>query len=242
MKAFILAAGLGTRLKPWTDSHPKALVPVGGIPMLERVVEKLCSHGMENITVNVHHFADQVRDFISKKGWRLHISDESPLLLETGGALLHASQFLKSDSEPILIHNVDILSNADFKALEQAHHDRNADITLLVSPRESSRKLIFDNQWRLKGWHSLAKDEFRPAGFNPSSSDFELAFSGIYIVSPSVLDFMVKEGWSGRFSIMDLMLDSIHKLRIFGLNQSDLELIDIGKPDALHRAEILFHN
>lgn len=240
MKGFILAAGLGTRLKPWTDSHPKALVPVRGVPMLERVVGLLNANGIFDLTVNVHHFADQIRRFIDERGWKINISDESELLLETGGGLLHASDFLSYDDSPVLIHNVDILSNADFKALERVHTDRDADITLLVSPRESSRRLIFSYDWRLKGWHSLASDEYRPAGFRFSAGDIEMAFSGIYIVSPSVFEFMRAKGWKGRFPIMDFLLDSVDELRIFGYEQKDLSLIDIGKPDSLDRAQNLF--
>ena len=114
MKAFILAAGLGTRLKPWTLSHPKALVPVGGVPMLERVIRRLENEGFDYIVVNVHHFASQITDFLKARAWqaRIEVSDETDLLLDTGGALVHAAPLLCRDSEPFLIHNVGILSDA----------------------------------------------------------------------------------------------------------------------------------
>ncbi|MDE6382409.1 MAG: NTP transferase domain-containing protein, partial [Muribaculaceae bacterium] len=119
MKAFILAAGLGTRLRPWTLEHPKALVPVGGVPMLERVILRMRDQGFDDITVNVHHFADQIVDFLNARdfGVAVHISDERERLLDTGGAILHASRFLAADPAPFLVHNVDILSDAPHASL-----------------------------------------------------------------------------------------------------------------------------
>lgn len=235
MKGFILAAGLGTRLKPWTDHHPKALVPVGGVPMLQRVVEKMHKAGITDITVNCFHFANQIKDFIREKGWEINVVDETPLLLETGGAILNAAPFLEGD-EPILVHNVDILSNADFDHLEGAHIKDNCDATLLVSDRVSSRKLIFNSDGRLVGWHSLTTDEFRPAGFKPSEEDSEMAFSGIYVISPTVISKMKSLGWKGRFSIIDFFLSSLESVDCRAYAQPKLQLIDIGKPDALEKA------
>lgn len=238
MKALVLAAGVGSRLKPWTEHHPKALAPVGGVPMLQRVIEKLLESGINDITVNVFHFADQIIDFIKAKGWNINISDERPELLETGGAILKAEPFLSGD-EPILVHNADILSNADFGEIETAHLERNADATLLVSNRSSSRKLIF-NQQQLKGWHNLSTDEYRPEGFNLKDRQTELAFSGIYLISPKLIEEMKRKGFEGRFSIIDFFLYSIDDIKIFGYVQPDLMLIDIGKPDSLNRANLLF--
>lgn len=235
MKGFILAAGVGSRLKPWTDSHPKALVPVDGVPMLQRIVEKMFAAGITDITVNLHHFADQIISFIHSKGWNLHISDESGQLLETGGALLKAAPFLEGD-QPILVHNADILSNADFRALRKDHLESSSTATLLVSDRESSRKLIFDSNMRLKGWHNLSTGCFRPDDFTLSSGDSEWAFSGIYMVSPSIFPEMRSAGWEGRFSIMDFFLASCGSLDFKGVADPNLQLLDIGKPDALHRA------
>lgn len=240
MKGFILAAGLGTRLKPWTDTHPKALVPVGGIPMLERVVDKFFQSGISDITVNCFHFADQIKDFITSKGWKINIVDESPELLETGGAILNASRFLAGD-EPILVHNVDILSNADFKELERDHLQHNSMATLLVSNRESSRKLIFNQGLRLEGWHNLTTGEFRPSNITDNSAFSEYAFSGIYIISPAIIEEMRNRGWHSRFSIMEFFLTSLDSLYYKGHLKPDLQLIDIGKPDSLKRANEKFN-
>lgn len=228
MKGMILAAGLGTRLKPWTDFHPKALYPVEGIPMLQRVVESMYHSGIDNITVNVFHFAEQIEDFIREKGWKLQISDERPMLLETGGGLLKAAPLLNGD-EPILVHNADILSNADFNPLEKFHLSRDADVTLLVSHRDSSRKLIFDDNMRLKGWHSLRTGEYKPSNFIGKPYDTQLAFSGIYMISPRVFKVMTQVGRTGKFPIMDFLLDSISDLKILGYLQNDLWVKDIGK-------------
>lgn len=237
MKAFVLAAGLGTRLKPWTDHHPKALAPVCGVPMLQRVVELLLRNGVNDITVNVHHFPQQIVDFIKSNGWEINISDETPELLETGGGLLKAYRYLYNDNDPIIVHNVDILSNADLKSLVQYHRISKADVTLLVSDRDSTRKLIFDRNMRLKGWHNVKDGIFRPDSLTPEQGYKELSFSGIYIVSPSVLEYMKSKGWGGRFSIIDFFLDSLTGLNILGLCQENLELIDIGKPETLARAQ-----
>lgn len=235
MKGFILAAGLGSRLKPWTDHHPKALVEVRGVPMLERVIRKMHANGIFDITVNTFHFAEQITDFIKGKGWKINISDERPTLLETGGGLLKAAHFLKGD-EPILVHNVDILSNADFGDLEKFHLNNNSDITLLVSDRSSSRKLVFSPQKQLRGWQSTVDGSYRPDVFTPKSDDICLAFSGIYVVSPALISEMAREGWNGKFSIIDYLLSTVDNKRYFGFEQPDLELLDIGKPDSLNRA------
>ena len=235
MKGFILAAGIGSRLKPWTDSHPKALAQADGIPMLQRVVEKMYDSGITDITVNVYHFAEQIIDFIKTKGWNINISDERPELLETGGALLYAEKFLTGD-EPILVHNADILSNADMRSFEAFHNNHNNDVSLLVSDRDSSRKLIFNNDNRLLGWHSLKTDEYKPQNFEPKLTDKKLAFSGIYIVSPAIFGEMRTNGFSGRFPIMDFFLHIPHKINIMGYEQQGLNLLDIGKPESLARA------
>lgn len=238
MKGFILAAGLGTRLKPWTDHHPKALAPVGGVTMLERIVEKFHKAGITDLTINCHHFADQIKQYIKEKEWSINIAEEIPELLETGGAILNASRYLAGD-EPILIHNVDILSNANFKTLGEAHQKTGAMATLLVSDRKSTRKLIFDREERLIGWHSVSTDEYRPAGFRPETKDIEKAFSGIYVVSPAIINEMKERGWEGRFSIMDFFLSTLTDLSYRAHTQDDLSLIDIGKPDSLNRANML---
>lgn len=241
MKAMILAAGLGTRLKPWTLHHPKALVPVGGIPMLERVIVSLKKQGFDYIVVNVHHFPDQIIDFLNQKefGVRVVVSDERNRLLDTGGAILKASELLRLDEDPALIHNVDILSNADLVDLMRAHKDIGSDSTLLVSDRESSRKLIFDEKMRLTGWHNIADDIYKPAGYVFQPGHIEYAFSGIHVVGEKVIDEMLRTECDSKFSIIDFLLSSLNNCKISGYLQKDLNLIDIGKPATLSQAQFL---
>lgn len=240
MKAFVLAAGLGTRLKPWTLEHPKALVPVGGTPMLERVIVSLREQGFDRILVNVHHFADQIVDFLSGRdfGIDVAVSDESELLLDTGGALLHAAGWLCADEQPFLIHNVDILSNADLAGLMKAHAESDADATLLVSDRDSSRRLYFDRGMNLVGWRNFKSEELRPAGFSVEPGLRMYAFSGIHAVSPRMLARMRAEGYKGKFPIMDYYLAKAGASSpIRGMAADGLRLIDIGKPASLAQAE-----
>lgn len=243
MKAFVLAAGLGTRLKPWTLEHPKALAPVGGTPMLERVIVSLRDQGFDRILVNVHHFADQIVDFLSGRdfGIDVTVSDESELLLDTGGALLHAAGWLCADEQPFLIHNVDILSNADLAGLMKAHAESDADATLLVSDRDSSRRLYFDRGMNLVGWRNFKSEELRPAGFRVEPGLRMYAFSGIHAVSPRMLARMRAEGYKGKFPIMDYYLAKAGASSpIRGMAAEGLRLIDIGKPASLAQAESWF--
>ena len=239
----ILCAGLGSRLKPWTDSHPKALVPVAGVPMLKRVAERLAAQGFDELTVNVHHFSDQVISYIKEDealAMKTAISDESAMLLDTGGGLLNAAGLLARDSRPFLVHNVDILSDADLHALMDSHIRSGRHVTLLVSDRKSDRKLVFDSFMALKGWVNTKSGETRPSSLQIDASDRILSFSGIYVMSPEVLGFMSANGFNGAFPVMDFFLAGLPGLSIGGLEQTGLELIDIGKPDALHRANLIF--
>ena len=154
MKAMIFAAGMGTRLRPLTDQMPKALVPVAGIPLLQRVLLRLASAGFDDITINIHHLGQQIADFLRANrnfGLRIHISDERGQLLNTGGGIRHARPFLEGD-EPFLVHNVDILTDADLRALWQHHLARKAEATLLVGKRETKRYLLMDPDMTLHGW------------------------------------------------------------------------------------------
>lgn len=233
----ILAAGLGTRLRPWTLRHPKALVPVAGIPMLERVILRLRNEGFSHIVVNVHHFASQIIEFLSSKdfGLKIEISDETGRLLDTGGGVLHARSLLDFDNKPFLIHNVDILSSADLSALMKKHTPGNL-ATLLVSDRESSRRLVFSSDLTLKAWHNLSHEKWCPEDFRPNSSDKELAFSGIYVLDSGVFDVMSEQGFKNKFPIMDFFLRNVGNGRIKGSYDPHLRLIDIGKPETLSRA------
>lgn len=245
MKAMILAAGLGTRLRPWTLSHPKALVPVGGVPMLGRVISRLTEEGFDRIVINVHHFAGQIRDYIASEDFGsvdIAVSDESDRLLDTGGGLLHATSLLCGDDAPYLVHNVDILSDAPLGDLMRRHIGSGDDITLLTSGRTSSRHLVFGKDGRLAAWHNVATGRYRPDGFVPAPSMHESAFSGIYVVSPSLHadleEYSVRIG-DAKFPVMDFMLGYAGKKRIGEVRLDALNLIDIGKPETLSQAEAL---
>lgn len=243
MKALVLAAGLGTRLRPFTLRHPKALVEVGGTPMLARVLRRLELEGYDDIVVNIHHFGNQIVDWLAahkNKLQRVVISDETDALLDTGGAILHARSLLGADGRPFLVHNVDILSDASLRDLMRNHEESGRDVTLLVSDRESSRKLVFDKAGRLVGWHNVNADEYKPVGFAPSESDCEYAFSGIQVVSPRIFEVMEDMGCEGRFSIIDFLLASRQMLDIGMAMQPGLHLMDIGKPATLSQANKLF--
>ena len=238
MRAMIFAAGLGTRLKPLTDTMPKALVPVAGKPMLEHVIMKLKTAGFDDIIINIHHFGEQIIDFLHANnnfGVNIHISDEREMLLDTGGGIKHALELFPTD-EPVLIHNVDILSDVDLSQFYDFHlHTRN-DATLLVSQRKTSRYLIFNNEDRLCGWINKSSGETKPEGFVfDSSKHSEYAFSGIHIVSPSIFKYMVDK-WNGKFPIMDFYLGTCHEARFGACVKPEIKLIDIGKPETLEKA------
>ena len=237
----ILCAGLGTRLKPWTEKHPKALVPVGGVPMLKRVSDKIIEQGFDEIVVNIHHFGDQIITYIAgdqSLAGNVRISDEREFLLDTGGGILHAEELLGNDSRPFLVHNVDILSNADLKKIYSEHIKNGWHVTLLVSERKSDRKLVFYESMDLKGWINIKNGETRPASLHIDETDNVLSFSGIYVMSPEVFVIMRRHGFGGKFPIMDFFLSGIKELKIGGVIQDSLEIIDIGKPDTLHRANL----
>lgn len=239
MKAMIFAAGLGTRLKPLTDTMPKALVPVAGKPMLEHVILKLKAAGFNEIVVNVHHFANQIIEFLKEKndfGITIHISDETDLLLDTGGGIKKAASFF-TGNEPFLVHNVDILSNVDLKALYEYHLTSGNDATLLVSPRKTTRYLLFDHENHLCGWINKETLQTKPEGFIYVPEKLqEYAFSGIHVISPNLFNYMGEE-WTGKFPIMDFYLQTCHKAAIGCYAKESLQLIDIGKPETLALAE-----
>ena len=233
----IFAAGLGTRLKPLTDHMPKALVPVAGKPMLEHVIGKLKSAGFDEIVINVHHFAHQIIDFLKAKdnfGIQIWISDESEELLDTGGGIKKAAPYF---DEPFLVHNADILSNIDLKAMYNYHLTSSNDATLLVSPRKTVRYLLFNEGNRLQGWVNKDTMQTKPEGFvyHPEVQK-EYAFGGIHVISPTLFKYM-GDGWTGKFSIMDFYLRTCHEAQLGGYVKEDLQLIDIGKPDTLAKAE-----
>ena len=231
MKAMIFAAGLGTRLKPITDTMPKALVPVCGRPLLYHVITKLVAAGYDDIIVNVHHFPDQIIDYLCVNDFGAHItiSDEREFLRETGGGIKHVRPLLRNEeipgqagndgniqagndgnnqagndgSEPFLVHNVDIVSNLDLKWLREQHRPE-ALATVVVSERKTQRYLLFDEDGRLKGWTNVATGEVRSPypDIDPSKLR-KLAFAGIHLISPAIFDAFDRYGFGDRFSIMD---------------------------------------
>ena len=223
-QAMIFAAGLGTRLKPLTDTMPKALVRVGGQPLLWHVIQKLKASGYERLVVNVHHFAEQIVDYLKANdnfGLDISISDETSGLLETGGGIKKALP-LFDPSEPILIHNVDILSNLDLSALP-------ADAPLLVvSQRKTKRYLQFGDDMRLIGWKNIETGEVKGCEGRP------LAFSGIHMFHPSLAPLL--EDWPDRFPIMDFYLNVCADHVIRGFEAPNLQLLDVGKLDTLEQA------
>ena len=239
MKAMIFAAGLGTRLKPLTDHMPKALVPVAGKPMLEHVICKLKDYGFTEIVVNIHHFGEQIIDFLNANqnfGITIHISDERDMLLDTGGGIKKASTFFKGN-EPFLIHNVDILSDTNLKDLYEYHLQSGNDATLLASRRNTVRYLLFDADDRLSGWINKDTLQTKPAGFQYDPSLYrEYAFSGIHVASPSLFHYMENPTWQGKFPIMDFYLNTCQQAHLGGYLKEELKLIDIGKPETLEKA------
>lgn len=241
MKAMIFAAGLGSRLKPLTDTMPKALVPVAGRPILEHVILKLKTAGFTEIVINIHHFGEQILDFLRAKdsfGLTIHISDERDLLLDTGGGVKKARTFFENSDEPFLVHNVDILSDIDLKELYNYHLRNGGVATLLASRRKTSRYLLFDSEKKLCGWVNKDTGQVKPAGFLYDESLYqEYAFSGIHVLSPDIFRWMDTQQWEGKFSIMDFYLATCRQADFFGYLTEKLQLIDIGKPETLAKAE-----
>ena len=241
MKAMIFAAGLGSRLKPLTDTMPKALVPVAGCPMLEHVILKLKASGFTEIVINIHHFGEQIIDFLKTNndfGLTIHISDERDRLLDTGGGIRIARLFFENSGEPFLVHNVDILSDMNLKELYDFHMQSGSVATLLASRRTTSRYLLFDTERKLRGWINKDTGQVKPEGFHYDESLYrEYAFSGIHVFSPAVFRLMEAPRWEGKFSIMDFYLATCGQTDYSGYLAEKLELIDIGKPETLARAE-----
>lgn len=243
MKAFILAAGLGTRLKPWTLKHPKALVPVGGVPMLKRVIDSLISQGFDELVINVHHFAEQIEAFLLSHEFAadITISDERSNLLDTGGCIKHAFDLLFEHDDRVLIHNVDILSNANLRHLMSFSEESRADACLLISRRESSRKLFFDNSMKLHGWQNIKTGELKNiSDIEQLNTLHEFAFSGIHVISKNLAAKM--ENYPSKFSIIDFYLEECFKNNIIGKADESLKLIDIGKPETLTQANEIFRS
>lgn len=254
MQAMIFAAGLGTRLKPITDRMPKAMVAVGGKPLIRHVIEKLKDAGTERIVVNVHHFASQITDYLRENNnfnIDIRVSDETEKLLDTGGGIKKAAP-LFNQSSPVLIHNVDILSNVDLrKFYDIARGEESAcgkateekeptDALLLVSERKTKRYLLFDDGMRLKGWTNIETGEVRsPFSDLDTKTCRMFAFAGIHAVSPRLFN-MMDEDFPDKFGIIDFYLKACSTHNIKGYLKTDLKLLDVGKLDTLKEAEKFF--
>ncbi|MGI6574017.1 MAG: nucleotidyltransferase family protein [Fermentimonas sp.] len=239
MKAMVFAAGLGTRLKPLTDSMPKALVPVAGKPLLQHTIEKLKASGFNEVIINVHHFANQIIDFMRRNdnfGIRIEFSNESEKLLDTGGGIKRASWFF-NDGQPFLIHNVDILSNIDLCELMKQHRESNSAATLVCGERETSRYLLFDRSNRLRGWvNEKTGEEKSPVAHRNPSRYKKLAFSGIHLLQPSL--FKQMEEMADTFSIIDFYIQHCDEVAITLYAPKGLQTIDVGRLEALPAAEL----
>ncbi|MDY3528368.1 nucleotidyltransferase family protein [Riemerella anatipestifer] len=236
MKALIFAAGKGTRLKPFTDQYPKALAKVNGIPLLERNIKYLQSFGINDFVINIHHFGNQILDFLKENNYfdaNIEISDETNELLETGGGMMFARPFLEKESH-FLVMNADILTNLDITKFVDFHLSSNRMVTLAVSDRKSSRKLLFDQNKILCGWTNKNTGELKLSETNNTLK--ELAFSGIHCISSEIFSRIKRKG---KFSIIDEYLDLMNEKVIIGY-EHDALLIDVGKPEAITEAEKYF--
>lgn len=236
MKAMIFAAGLGTRLKPFTENHPKALAIVNGKPLLQRNIEYLKSFGIDEVVINVHHFADQIIEFLEENnyfGIKITISDETDQVLETGGGLVKAKTNFDED---FLVMNVDILTDLHLTNFIKAHQENKALVTLAVSDRNSSRKLYFNDKKELKGWRNLKTEEEIKAVDSLDDLN-DLAFSGIHVINPALFDKITE---TGKFSIMKVYMDLMKTESIIGFDHSGGILIDVGRPESVLEAEQYF--
>ncbi|MFV0376324.1 MAG: NDP-sugar synthase [Mangrovibacterium sp.] len=237
MKAMLFAAGLGTRLKPLTDNKPKALVEVGGVTLLERCIRQLAANGVSDIVINVHHFADQICAFLNAKqnfGLNIRVSDERDLLLDTGGGLLKAKPLL-TGNEPILLVNVDILTNLNFRKILETHRKNPALATLVVRARQTTRYLLF-NDGLLSGWKNEKTGEMKISRPELIEQAEAFAFSGIHLIEPRLIDLITE---TGKFSIIDLYLQLAKTETIRAFVDSESVWMDLGKVDELAQAEKL---
>ena len=235
-QAMIFAAGLGTRFKPWTDQHPKALAVVNGKSLLQRNIEYLQQYGIYNVVVNVHHFAQQITDAISQnKGWgsEVIISDETDAVLETGGGLKKAAHLFQPS--PVLIINVDILTDLDLTAMIRFHQEEAPLATLAITNRVSSRYFLFDEYNTLCGWQNTKTGEQKIS--RTVTPLIPKAFSGVHIIEPVLFPLITQEG---KFSMVDVYLQLATQHTIKGYEHSYSKFIDVGKPEAVAIAENMF--
>jgi N-acetyl-alpha-D-muramate 1-phosphate uridylyltransferase len=237
MKAMIFAAGLGTRFKPWTDKYPKALAVVNGKSLLQRNIEYLQQHGITDVVVNVHHFADQVIEAVMKnKGWgsRVSISDERDELLETGGGLLKAKEFFKP-GERFITCNADILTDLDIGKLLVFHEQHKALVSFGVTQRKTSRYLLFDKNDRLWGWRNINTGDEKIV--NKEVSLTQKAYSCVVVFEHDIFDLIP---FNGKFSLIDVYLALAGNHVIMGYDHTGDRLVDVGKPESLTIAASVF--
>lgn len=236
-QAMIFSAGLGTRFKPWTDSHPKALAIVNGKSLLQRNIEYLQQYGVKDVVINVHHFADQVVEAIKENnGWgsNIIISDETNEVLETGGGLLKAKDLFKKD-KPFFTLNADFLTDLNLNKLVQYHREKKGLISFGITTRKSSRNFLFDEDNRLCGWINNATGEERISIYKPNLKP--MAYSCVVIFEPSVFDLIPQRG---KFSLVDTYLSLAKEYPIYGYDHTGDKLVDVGKPESVAVAEAMF--
>lgn len=238
MKAMILAAGLGTRLKPFTDNHPKALARVNGKTLLQRNIEYLAQFGIIEIIINVHHFANQIIDIVNANngfGSKISISDETREVLETGGGLKKASWYFEKENEPFVVMNVDILTDMNLAEMIKQHKKEKPLATLAVTTRFTSRYFLFDELNHLCGWKNTKTNEQKIS--RESEERNPKAFSGIHVISPEIFSLIKMKG---KFSMVDVYLELSKSHFISAFDHSNSKFIDVGKPESILKAEKLF--
>ncbi|MEO6819832.1 MAG: nucleotidyltransferase family protein [Ginsengibacter sp.] len=238
MKAMILAAGLGTRLKPFTNDHPKALAIVNGKTILQRNIEYLSSFGIKEVIINVHHFPGQIIDIVKKNhgfGSDITISDESDGVLETGGGIKKVAWFFEKNNNPFVVMNVDILTDLNLHAMMDQHIRMKPLATLAVSERTTSRFFLFDETGQLCGWKNKSTGDEKIS--RQSGILIEKAFSGLQILSPQVFSLINREG---KFSMVDVYLDLAKNHTIQEFDHTGSKLMDVGKPENILASEKLF--
>ncbi|MDQ2720351.1 MAG: sugar phosphate nucleotidyltransferase [Bacteroidota bacterium] len=234
----ILAAGFGTRLKPFTDKHPKALAVVNGKTILQRNVEYLASFGIKDVIVNAHHFADQIINLIKLQngfGSNISISDETNEVLETGGGIKKAAWFFEKEKEPFVVLNVDVLTDMDLGEMLAQHKKNNPLATLAVTSRKTSRYFLFDEMDNLCGWKNERTGEQKIS--RESNKYMQKAFSGIHIISPEIFP-LIK--FTGKFSMVDVYLELAKTHAIATFDHSNSKFIDVGKPESILKAGEVF--
>ncbi|HEV7780030.1 MAG TPA: sugar phosphate nucleotidyltransferase [Chitinophagaceae bacterium] len=240
MQAMIFSAGLGTRFKPWTDKHPKALAIVNGRSLLQRNIEYLQQQGIKDVIVNTHHLADQIdQAIIENDGWgsNVLVSDERDELLDTGGGLLKAKELFEPH-ERFITCNVDILTDLDISKLLRFHEEKNALISFAVSNRSTSRNLLFDKDDRLVGWRNNKTGEEKIS--IPGIAFVEKAYSCVVVFGYEIFNRMEEAGFSGKFSLIDVYLKLAAAHRIMGYDHTGDRFVDVGKPESVAIAESMF--